>query len=81
MADLFREHQGHGKGQENRKIGLLQTYQGGWLWVTVGQKNVQGLGIQEVMNPVANQADNGAVKRSGAHRDLGDRYTLVKDTT
>ncbi|KAJ9607691.1 hypothetical protein H2200_007769 [Cladophialophora chaetospira] len=73
INELFQEH----NGEDARKIGLLQTAQGSWLWVTVGRKDLQGLGIQETIQPVADLAT--PTTPHSPRRDLGDRYTLVKD--
>ncbi len=76
VSDCFQEHRE--KGRDAQKIGLVQTDRGGWLWVSVGRKNVQGLGIQDTMTPVADQAGDAAGKPHGAHQDLGEGYKLVK---
>jgi len=61
ITDLFEEHKGREKSAESQKIGLLQTEQGGWLWVSVEQQKPgpSGLGIQggQAQGQVVNTVD------------------------
>ncbi|EXJ75152.1 uncharacterized protein A1O5_01848 [Cladophialophora psammophila CBS 110553] len=79
VCDLFDEHQSPEKSEDTKKIGLLQTEKGGWLWVTVAQRAAEGLGIQEVANFAADQAADTAAKQAGTLGTLGQGYKLVKD--
>ena len=73
VSDCFQEHRV--KGQDAEKIGLVQTDRGGWLWVKVGRKNVQGLGIQDTMSPVGDRAGDATSK---PYEGSGEGYNLVK---
>ena len=102
VTDLFQEHHSkhdskpHSSEQTSstQKIGMVQTRQGGWLWVSVEKKAVNsGLGIQnhEVMSPVGEQSlspgssTTATSSTSPSHRkrltgsSLGEGYTRAKD--
>ena len=78
VQDLFGEHHGTEKSEETKKIGLLQTEQGGWLWVARAQKAATGLGLQEVLNTVADEAATAAMQHGGDVGNLAEGYQLVK---
>lgn len=79
VQDLFKEHHTPEKSEDTQKIGLLQTDQGGWLWVTAATKVVAGLGLTEVVETVADQAADAAAKRKGSLGAVGEGYRLVKE--
>ncbi|KAH0844455.1 hypothetical protein FOPE_09343 [Fonsecaea pedrosoi] len=80
VSDLFEEHQDGGeKSDDTKKIGLLRTDKGGWLWVAVAQKAAQGLGLQEAASFAADQVADAAAAQMGTVGTLGQGYKLVKD--
>lgn len=78
VQDLFDEHQGTEKSEDAKKIGLLQTKQGGWLWVSTAQKAATGLGLHGVLDTIGDQAAAAAVMEGGNVGSLAEGYQLVK---
>ena len=76
VSELFQEHHGPKKSLTTQKIGLFQTEQGGWLWVSVAKKMIAGLGIHESMMAVPGSPQS---FRNPASPNLGEGYTPVKD--
>jgi hypothetical protein len=79
VSDLFQEHQTPEKNDTTQKVGLLQTDQGGWLWVTVARQAFEGLGLHEVINTAADQVADAAAGRTGSVGQVGEGYKLIKD--
>ncbi|KIY03761.1 uncharacterized protein Z520_00452 [Fonsecaea multimorphosa CBS 102226] len=79
VCDLFEEHKSPEKSEDTKKIGLLQTDKGGWLWVAVAQKAAQGLGLQAAASYAADQVADVAAAQMGTVGTLGQGYQLVKD--
>ncbi|OCT51531.1 hypothetical protein CLCR_08603 [Cladophialophora carrionii] len=79
VSDLFHEHQTPEKSDATQKIGLLQTDQGGWLWVTVARQAFEGLGLHEVINTAADQVADAAASKQGTVGQVGEGYKLIKD--
>jgi hypothetical protein len=63
VQDLFEEHKRPGKRDDTKRVGLHRTSQGGWLWVDVTQKVVEGLGTQETMKSVSDQGCNASERQ------------------
>lgn len=75
VQDLFEEHQDSEPSDDTKRVGMLQTKQGGWQWVTLAKRASDGLGLQGIVDLAAEQAAG----QQGAVGQAAQGFTLVKE--